>query len=73
MREISSIYQDYQPSDLDEGTTSYFGFITKAGDWIIKEVTATTIRYARGDSNSSYIDNWNNHTNLTYKYFNEIF
>jgi hypothetical protein len=62
---------DYAPSDLDEGVTSYYGFLDKRGWWYIMKVTPTAIRYIRGEAN--YAANWTGRANLNYQYFDVVF
>lgn len=64
---------DYAASDLDEsGATAYYGFLDKRGYWYIMKVTATEIRYARGETN--YTTSWANRaTSLIYDYYDVVF
>jgi len=64
----------YKASDIDEGTTSYFGFIDADGNWYILKLTDTQARYAVGTPpTSAYTDAWTARASLTYYYFYEVF
>ena len=62
---------EYGISDIDEGATSYYGYVDKDGNWCIIQVTATTVRYKVGASN--YTTNWTGRADLVYGYFNAVF
>lgn len=61
----------YKVSDLDEGATSYYGFLDLTGGWYIMELTSTTARYIKGTS--GYSTAWSNRIGLNYGYYNAIF
>lgn len=69
----------YQPSDIEESTTSYFGFVKANGFWYIMRQSSTgAYRYVRGgpdDENGGglYSDAWADRANLTYDYFYKVF
>ncbi len=66
----------YQVNDIEEATTSYFGFSTTAGDWLVKELTDTSVAYATVSNNgtvTSYTDAWTDRATLTYGRFDEAF
>jgi hypothetical protein len=62
---------EYRCSDLDEGTTSYYGFLRINGYWYIMRVTSTAIRYASGTG--GYATAWTGRAALSYNYFDQIF
>jgi hypothetical protein len=65
---------EYRINDLDEsGATKYYGFTDRYGNWYILQMTDTTARYARGDSNTNYTQAWANRTSLSYNYYHEVF
>ena len=62
----------YKISDIDDsGTTKYFGFTDKDGNWFIMSLTATEARYVKGTS--GYTTNWTGRAGLTYDYFYNAF
>lgn len=66
----------YQVNDIEEDTTSYFGFSTSSGDWMVKELTDTSVSYATVSNNgtvTSYTDAWTNRLTLTFGRFDEAF
>jgi len=63
---------NYNISDLDEANdTKYYGFVDKAGNWYIQQLTSTTARYISGSAD--YVSNWENRDGLTYDYYFNIF
>ena len=48
----------YQASDIDEGTTSYYGLVSDDGHWLIIKKTATQVRYAEGKTSTTYLAAW---------------
>jgi len=66
----------YQVNDIEESTTSYFGFSTSAGEWMIKALTDTSVSYATVSNNgtvTSYTDAWTDRATLTYGRYDEAF
>lgn len=64
----------YHIADGDEvGTTKYYGFLDKDGNWYImkNDTTANNYRYAKGSG--SYSTNWTDRAALTYDYYDIIF
>lgn len=62
----------YKTTDLDTANaTKYVGYTDVDGNWFIKKITATEIRFIKGTSN--YTTNWTNRSSLTYDYFYNIF
>jgi hypothetical protein len=61
----------YKISDIDEGSTSYYGYLDKSGNWYIMQVTATTVRYIKGTED--YSTNWEGRAELMYDYFSGVF
>ena len=42
---------NYKISDIDPTDgNSYFGYVNEDGGWYIKHITATAVRYVKGDS-----------------------
>ena len=69
-------FENYKLSDKDDDASpNYYGYVNRKGEWFIMEETispgADTYRFAVGKSD--YTTNWNDRTNLTYKYFYEVF
>ena len=66
------ITSKYKITDIDDsGTTKYFGFTDKDGNWFIMSLTTTEARYIKGTS--GYTTNWTGRTGLTYDYFYNVF
>jgi len=66
------ILQDYALTDIDDTTsTEYYGYTDKNGNWYIKQITSSAMRFIRGTS--SYATNWTGRAGLTYGYFYDIF
>lgn len=61
----------YKITDLDSGSPQYYGYADAEGAWYIMELTNTTGRYVKGDSD--YETNWTNRASLTYDYFFNVF
>ena len=63
----------YKISEVDNGETTYYGFIDKDGAWyIMKEDPSTgSFRYARAESN--FAGNWAGRERLKYDYFHNVF
>ena len=62
----------YVASDQSvSGTTTYFGFVDRDGNWYIQEQVVTgddiSWRYAKG--NSGYIASWTARATLTYNFY----
>ena len=67
----NNILQSYAASDIQSGTTSYFGFLRSDGAWYIVQKTSTAIRYIKGASD--YTTNWTGRAALSYGHFNAVF
>lgn len=64
--------QNYKLTDIDDTTaTEYYGYTDKDGNWYIKKVTSSAIRFIKGTSD--YTTNWTGRAALSYDYFYSIF
>lgn len=65
----------YKVVQLDDGTTSYYGFQNKDGAWFIMQEDASgNYRYTKGSSDfTNATTGWPNRADLTYGYFETIF
>lgn len=61
----------YKIADLDESTTSYYGFTDPDENWYILKLTATAGRYTKGSED--YTTAWTNRASLNYDYLHEVF
>lgn len=63
----------YKISEVDNGETTYYGFINKDGAWYIMKENPNTgsFRYARAESN--FPGNWAGRERLKYDYFHNVF
>lgn len=62
----------YKITEVDDSTTSYYGFLDKDGKWyIMQESSSGAYRYSKGTTNFS--TNWTNRASLSYDYFHNIF
>jgi len=64
----------YKITDIDPTTDdSYYGYTDKDGGWYIKHITATAVRYVKGDS--GYAAAWDLRADpgTVYYYFYEVF
>lgn len=62
----------YQIAEIDEGEISYFGFIDTKSHWfIMKENTAGSFRYTKGES--GFPNNWGIRGKLKYDYYYRVF
>jgi hypothetical protein len=62
----------YKITDIDDaGSTKYFGFTDKDGNWFIMSLTTTQARYIAGTS--AYTTAWTGRAGLSYDYFYNIF
>lgn len=63
----------FRISEIDDGSTPYFGFINKQGNWFIMKQDPDTgsFRYTRGESD--FPKNWLDRKKLKYDYYNKIF
>ncbi len=62
---------NYKISDIADGTTAYFGFVDKDGNWYILKLTETDARYCKGAS--GYTTAWTNRASQSYDYYNNVF
>ena len=66
----------YSVNDIEEGTTSYYGFTTSDGTWQVRKITDTLVSYATASNNgavTSYTDAWMNKATLTYGRYDQAF
>lgn len=66
----------FQVYDIEDGTTSYFGYTNPSGDWMVKEITDTLVSYATVTNNGSvttYTDAWTARASLTFGRIDEAF
>lgn len=56
--------------DIDEGTTSYYGYVNRAGNWYIMREVSNAYRYAAGYSD--YPTAWSSRSSIGYDYFDNI-
>lgn len=71
---FTSPQQDYQPSDVDEATTTrYYGFVNFKGHWFIRRLVTTTgaMTYTKGKT--GYSAGWTGRAGLTYVRYNDLF
>jgi len=64
----------YRISDMDVSSNPrYYGYVDKAGKWMIvkEDTTGYTYRYIRGDSD--YTTNWTGRALLSYDYYYNTF
>lgn len=72
----ASTLADFSVNDIEEDTTSYFGYTKPDGTWLVKSLTATSVSYATETNNvlvTSYTDAWTDRATLTYQRFDEAF
>lgn len=72
----ASTLADYSVNDIEESTTSYFGYTKPDGTWLVKSLTATSVGYATVTNNgavTSYTDAWTDRAILTFERFDEAF
>lgn len=72
----SSTLAEFQVNDIEDDTTSYFGFTEPDGTWLVKKVTDTSVSYATETNNGSvttYTDAWTNRATLTYGRYDQAF
>lgn len=72
----ASTLADFSVNDIEESTTSYFGYTKPDGTWLIKSLTATSVSYATETNNvlvTSYTDAWTGRATLTFERFDEAF
>ena len=65
----------YELSDIDtsNSTTGYYGYVNNTGKWIIKRVTNTEIRFAKGENGYETANSgWSNRQSLVYVRFNGL-
>lgn len=73
---VESTLANFHLNDLDEGTTSYYGYTKPDGTWLVKELTDTTLGYATITNNgavTTYADAWAATASLTYGRMDEAF
>jgi hypothetical protein len=66
----------YQINDIEDDTTSYFGFTDSSASYMIKKVTDTSVSYATITNNgavTTYSSAWTNRATLTYNRYDEAF
>lgn len=72
----ASTLAEFQVNDIEDDTTSYFGFTEPDGTWLVKKVTDTLVSYAtvtNNDTVTSYTDAWTDRATLTYGRIDEAF
>lgn len=72
----ASTLADYSVNDIEEATTSYFGYTKPDATWLLKKLTDTSVSYATETNNgavTSYTDAWTNRATLTYERFDQAF
>lgn len=73
---VSGNAGDYNINDIEDGTTSYFGYTKSDSTWLIKKVTDTGVSYANignNATNETYTEAWGNRATLTYQRYDEAF
>ena len=68
----SQPFDGYQISEIDDGITSYYGFIHQNGAWFImkEDSDANSFRYAKGSG--SFPKSWAERTRIKYDYFYNV-
>lgn len=61
----------YEIANREEGTTSYYGYVDKDGNWYIMKSTATVDTFVKGIT--AYTTNWTGRAGLTYQRFDLVF
>ena len=61
----------YEIANREEGTTSYYGYIDKDGNWYIMKSTSTVDTFVKGITD--YATNWTGRAGLTYQRFDLVF
>jgi hypothetical protein len=75
---LEPFFNDYKAHDTDAGgSTKYYGFADRHGNWIIMEATSsdTVFRFATNNSETgmaSYADAWTARASHTYGYLYEV-
>lgn len=72
----ASTLADFSVNDIEEATTSYFGYTKPDGTWMVKSLTDTSVGYATVSNNgavTSYTDAWTNRATLTFGRFDQAF
>lgn len=72
----ASTLADFSVNDIEEDTTSYFGYTKPDGTWLVKSLTGTSVGYATVSNNgtvTSYTDAWTDKLTLNYGRFDEAF
>ena len=68
----TDLLKDYALSGGDD-TNLIYGYVNKKGAWYIQKFNSDTKTYKYVKGSVSFSDNWENRTNLTYSFFNEVF
>lgn len=71
--QTGSFMDGYKITDIDEGVTSYYGFINQEGAWLVmrQDTQTNAFRYAKGPS--GFTENWIAREKLQYDYFYKLF
>lgn len=72
----ASTLADFSVNDIEEDTTSYFGYTKPDGTWLVKSLTATSVGYATVSNNgtvTSYTDAWTDRAILIFERFDQAF
>ena len=64
---------DYSISDIENGTISFYGFISKDSSWYIMRLDTSTGAFRYTKDKSNFRANWTNRANLKYDFFDSIF
>ena len=71
---LDDLTRSYNIADKDDdGTSKYFGFTGRTGDWYILKEDTTTNEYRYIKGSSGYATNWTGRAALIYDYYHEVF
>lgn len=73
IKNVLNPIEGYHISDQETGTTSFFGYLDKAGKWYIQKGvrTGAEVNYTYAAADSGY--NWSNRASETYASFDTTF
>lgn len=69
------LFSKYTPADIiKDGSTTYYGYLAKTGEWVIMRETTTknTSKYRFSSGSNNFSKAFNSRNKLSYKYLDEV-
>lgn len=69
------LFSKYTPADIvKDGSTTYYGYLSKTGEWLVMRETTTknTTKYRYSSGKDNFSKAFSNRAKLDYKYLDEV-